>query len=489
MAPPVTPPDSGPRPIRHIAVVGGGISGLAAAHRLTELDPRVQITLLEAGGRLGGVLRTTQRDGFSLEASADNFITTVPWAIDLCRRLGLADQLVGTNDAYRQAFVIHKGRLRKIPEGFLIMAPSRIGPILATPILSPLGKLRLAAEYFVKAKRDEQADESLASFVTRRLGREVYERLVQPLVGGIYTADPEKLSVRATMPRFLEMEREHGGLIRAVRKQAAASRGPNGSNSDRESGGVRYSMFMTVRGGLSSLVETIAARLPEGSIRCGAAVRQIARRGEGGWSIHLASQERPLDVDALILAIPSHHAARLLSGIDSRLTTELEEIEHAPCAIVSLGYRRDQIGHRLDGFGFVVPLVEKRKILSGSFSSVKYEGRAPQGHELIRVFIGGACQSELVDLPEQELLEIAKRELADLLSIRGEPVLRAIDRWKQVMPQYHVGHCEKVDRIDARVADLLGLEIAGNAYRGVGMPHCIHAGELAAERVMAIWKE
>ena len=217
---------------KRVAVVGGGISGLSAAHRLHELAPELQVLLFEAAPRLGGVLETVRQDGFLIERGADNFITNVPWGIDLCRRLGLADQLLQTNHQHRHAFVVHRGRLRRIPEGFVIMAPSRIWPVVTTPILSPWGKLRMAWEYFVP-KRQEEGDESLAAFVTRRFGRETYERLVQPLIGGIYTGDPEKLSVRATMPRFQDMERDHGSLIRAVWKQAAKQRSQMQGGSGR----------------------------------------------------------------------------------------------------------------------------------------------------------------------------------------------------------------------------------------------------------------
>ena len=465
-------------------MIGGGITGLAAAHRLVELEPALDVMLFEAGSRLGGVLETVKSNGFSLERSADNFITNVPWAVDLCRRIGFEDQLVRTNDTHRQAFVVRKGRLHKIPEGFLIMAPSRIWPVLTTPILSWRAKLRLAWEYFVpRCKSDD--DESLASFAIRRLGRETYERLVQPLVGGIYTADPEKLSVKATMPRFLDMEREHGGLIRGAWKQAAARRSQDGSSS-----GARYSMFMTPRDGLTSLVDALAARLPEDAVRLNSPVEQLNQKVDGGWTLLIGGDTACcVDVDALILTTPAHRSARLLADIDSDLAAQLDRIPHTPVAIVSLGYQREQIGHPLDGFGFVVPHVENRKILSGSFSSVKYPGRAPDGCELIRVFIGGACQPELAELPDDQLRDIATSELRELLDIEGGPIFDHISRWPPIMPQYCLGHCELVEQIESRTTDLKGLHLAGNAYHGVGMPNCIHSGEQAAERIVSERRE
>ena len=465
---------------RHVAVIGGGITGLAAAHRLLELDPSIRVTLLEASSRLGGVLETVQRDGFTVEQSADNFITNVPWAIDLCRRLGLTDQLQPTSDRHRRAFVVFRGRLEPIPEGFLIMAPSRVGPVLRTPILSPLGKLRLLGELFVPARKNV-GDESLASFVSRRLGRETYQRLVQPLVGGIYTADPEKLSVEATMPRFVEMERTHGSLIRAAWQQAKAR------DKTQNGAGARYSMFMALRGGMSSLVDALAARLPSDSVLLNASVSKIKQEPAGGWSLHVAgdSLER-LAVDAVIVATPAHQAARLLSELDGDLARHLRQIQYASCAVVSLGYRRKQIGHPLDGFGFVTPSIERRQILSGSFSSVKYPGRAPDGCELLRVFIGGACQPELVDLPDDRLLETAKQEIASLLSVTGDVLFQDIRRWRSTMPQYHVGHVRLVAKLQAQAERFPGLKLAGNAYSGVGVPHCIHSGEQAAEAIVTI---
>jgi oxygen-dependent protoporphyrinogen oxidase len=463
---------------QRVAVIGGGITGLAAANRLLELDPAIEVTVLEAGSRLGGVLETVRRDGFMVEQSADNFITNVPWATDLCRRIGLADQLQPTSDRHRRAFVVCRGRLEPIPEGFLIMAPSRLGPVLRTPILSPLGKLRLFGELFVPARKDAD-DESLASFVSRRLGRETYQRLVQPLVGGIYTADPEQLSVEATMPRFLEMERAHGSLIRAAWRQARAR------DKKQTGGGARYSMFVALRDGMSNLIDVLAARLPSDSVLLNTRVNTITQEPTGGWSLHVAggSFER-LAVNAVIVATPARQTAELLAKLNGEAARHLQQIQYASCAVVSLGYRRKQIGHPLDGFGFVTPAIERRQILSGSFSSVKYPGRAPAGCELLRVFIGGACQPDLVDLPDDRLFEIAQQEIASLLTVSGDTIFQDIRRWPSTMPQYHLGHVQLVARIRALVAQFPGLELAGNAYAGVGVPHCIHSGEQAAEAIV-----
>jgi protoporphyrinogen/coproporphyrinogen III oxidase len=484
---------SGTSPPRRITVIGGGIAGLAAAHRLIELDPAIELTLFEASDRLGGSLWTERRDEFLVEQGADSFITTVPWGVDLCRRVGLSDELIGTNPRGRKAFVVRRGRLIPIPDGFMLMAPSRIWPVMTTPILSPLGKLRLACEYFVP-RRDKGDDESLASFARRRLGRETFERLVQPLVAGIYTADPEKLSLVATLPRFQEMERQHGGLIRGALRQQALNKASPSTNGPTS--GARYELFVTPRDGLSSITAAIAARLPSSAVRLNAPVQSLIR-SDSRWRLRVGQHsptERDstqavrnsadLEFDAVIIAVPAPIAARLLVDIDRELAGELAAIEYAGVVVASMAFERRQVRHPLDGFGFVVPAIERRKILSASFSSEKFAGRAPKDKVVIRTFVGGACQRELVDLNDADLERLVAEELADLLGITGRPLWTMIARWSQSMPQYHLGHLEHVAQIEASIDSLPDLAFAGNAYRGVGIPHVIHSGEQAAERIL-----
>ncbi|MHB0957499.1 MAG: protoporphyrinogen oxidase [Pirellulaceae bacterium] len=464
---------------RRVAVIGGGISGLATAHRLVELDPSLSITLFEQSHRMGGVLETKRHDGFLLEWGADNFITNVPWAVDLCRRIGFEDQLVETDEQHRGAFVVRSGKLRRIPQGFIIMAPSRVWPVVSTPILSPWGKLRMAAEFFIRPRKDD-ADESLAEFVIRRFGQETYDRLVQPLIGGIYTGDPYKLSLQSTMPRFREMEKGHGSLIRAVMSQAARQ-----SKADRNSSGGRYSMFVAPRDGISSLIQALVDRLPSQTIQLNAGIRRLERvDGVGSWLLHTSdTSQPPQPFDAVVIATQAQAAAELVRPIERDLAEELSQIHHSGCCIVSLAYRRPQVAHPMDGFGFVVPAVERRKVISGSFSSVKYPGRAPEGHVLIRVFIGGALQEELLGLPDEQLVDIARSELGELLGVRGEPLFHRIARLPASMPQYYVGHRQRVAAIRQRAAAAGGLFLTGNAYQGVGIPFCIYGAEKVAERV------
>ena len=453
-----------------IAIIGGGISGLAAAHRLTEIIPYAKLSVFEASGRLGGVLETIERDGFLIERSADNFLTAPPAAIELCRRLGLENELVRTDESRRRAFVVRDGRLVPIPEGFYLMSPRKLLPILRSPLLSLSGKLRLLAEPFI-LRGTATDDESVASFARRRLGNEVFERFVQPLVAGIYTADPEKLSMAATMPQFVEFERTRGSLLAATLKAAA----------DKSTSGARYGMFLAPRRGLQSLVTTIAERLPRETVRLNHPVDRVEKVGRT-WCFGGAKGS---EHDAVIIALPAPVAGTLVGRSHPALSEELRAIEYASCAVVSLGFRRSQMGRPLDGFGFVVPQVERRRIIAGSFASLKYLGRAPEEHVLVRVFIGGALQPELLNLPDAELQKIALEELGELLQVTGAPLVADVVRWPRSMPQYHVGHLARVGRIEQLLTATPTLALAGNAYRGVGIPQCIASGEAAAERVAA----
>lgn len=461
-----------------VVVVGGGISGLAAAHRLIEIAPGTSVRVLEAGERPGGVLRTVRRDGFLIDESADSFLTAAPGALDLCRRLGIEDQLIPTDPNHRRAFVASRGKLAPIPDGLMIMSPSRLLPLATTPILGPLGKLRMVMEPFVG--RGPEGDESLEAFAVRRFGRQAFERLIQPLLGGMYTGDPAKLSLLATMPRFREVERTRGSLIRAAladrRKRRSAGVGS----------GARYGLFVGLREGMASLVDALTDKLPPGAVRCGAKVKKLSRTPDGRWRLELAGPRgESIEADGVAVATPARAAGRLVAGVDGELAARLERIGSTSCAVVSLAYRREQVAHRLDGFGFVVPRVERMRVLSGSFSSIKFSGRAAEGCVLFRAFLGGVFQPELLGLADEELAATASGELSKLLGIQGEPVFSHLSRWVDVMPQYEVGHLDLVAEIEDRVARVPGLELAGNAYRGVGVPQCVHAGERAAERLAA----
>jgi oxygen-dependent protoporphyrinogen oxidase len=475
-----------------IAIVGGGISGLAAAHRLHELLPHAELSLFEASGRLGGVLDTVEHDGFLIERSADNFLASPSSAVDLCRQLGLENELIPTQESRRRALVVRDGRLIPIPEAFYLMSPRKLRPILRTSLLSLAGKLRLLAEPLVPrgpaAISQPPSDESVASFVTRRLGREVFERLVQPLVAGIYTADPTKLSMAATMPQFLQYERTYSSLLRGT---LACSRHEPESSAENAATGARYNLFLAPAQGMQSIVRAIANHLPPDCVQlCTSAISVFNHVGK--WIVDLNPQSEirnpKLPFDALILAIPAYAASGLLSSVEPSLSAELSAIEYAGCAVVSLGYHRNQIGVALDGFGFVVPAIESRRIIAASFSNMKFPGRAPTDDVLIRVFIGGAMQPELLELPNTELRRVALDELGELLRISGMPRVTDIARWPHSMPQYHVGHLDRVARIESLAARHSTLALIGNAYHGVGIPQCVAGAQSAADRIAAIFR-
>lgn len=462
---------------RRFAVIGGGITGLAAAHRMHELDPDADVVLLEARERLGGVLQTIQKEGCLMEAAADGFLTQPSAAVDLCRRLGLQDELIGTEPSGRRAYVVRRGRLQPIPDGFLVMAPTKLWPVLTTPILSVCGKLRMGLEYFLKARSDD-ADESLANFVCRRFGREVFERLVQPLLGGIYATDCEQLSLDATMPRFRQMEREHGSLIRAALRR-------KDNSSSQSTGGARYGQFMSLRHGMGSLIEALCRHLPEESIWTRAPVLSLASLPKNRWELEIGGNHSTrLKVDGVVIAAPARRAERLIQDVDQPLARVVGRIQHNSCAVVSLAYRREDIAHPLAGFGFVVPLSERRLILSGSFASIKYAGRAPDGTLLLRVFIGGGCHVGLLQLSDSDLWQLAHHESASLLGIRGMPTATHVARHTHAMPEYQVGHLQHVEELQRHLERHPTLALAGNSYQGVGVPHCIESGESAAERLL-----
>jgi len=479
----VSEPSTSSEPLR-LAVLGGGISGLTAAYRLTQLLPQAQIELFEASERLGGVLQTRREEGLLIELGADSFIDKLPAAVELCRELGLGDQIIPTNEQPRRALIAHAGRLHRVPEGFVQMRPEKYGPMLRTQLLSWRGKLRLLAERWISSPADlerENFDESVASFATRRLGREVFERMVQPLLAGVYTADPYQLSVAATMPTALEAEREYGSLSRAMlatRKQASAEQ--DFAEKASKDSGARYGSFVTLRGGLGQLIETLTDRLSDINVRLNHPITAVTRTPDHHWSVSPAKEA----FDGVIVALPAPRAGQLLTTADAELSTLLESIPYASSAVACLVYQRDQISDPLDGFGLVVPTVERRQIIAASFSSIKFPGRAPIDQVLIRVFVGGALQPELLDLPDAEIIGLAQRELSDLLGIRGEPLHMDLVRWQQKMPQYHVGHVQLVDRIESLAAQHQGLELAGNAYRGVGIPQCVQSGDSAARRLV-----
>lgn len=469
-------------PVGHVVVVGAGLAGLSAAEAIASRTggaggpPR--LTVVDPASRPGGLLGTVHRDGWLVERSADSFLASRPEAVDLVGRIGLSPSLVGVNERMRRALVWHAGRAVPVPRGFRLMAPGSLRGVLTTPLLPPWARLRVLLERFVPRGHGE--DESLEHFAVRRLGREAFERLVQPLASGIWTADPTRLSMAAACPDFLAMEREHGSLWAGERARLRSTVGGTAA-------GARYGQFLTLSEGMESLPMRLADVLRGRGVRfLTAAARELSRGAGGGWQVAITetgSGETALHADAVVVATPAPMAARLVGGFDQVLAADLAAIEYAGSAIVSLGFARHAVRHPLDAAGLVVPRTARRPVLAASFSSSKFPGRAPEGCVLIRVFVGGALDPAAMELDDAALVMRVRDEMARMFGATGTPSLVQVDRWPASMPQYHVGHVDRVSRIEAAVARHPGLALAGAAYRGVGIPQVIASGRAAADRV------
>ena len=454
-------------------VIGGGITGLAACYRLqreaAQRNIPLDVTLLEATGRVGGVIQTEHRDGFLIEHGPDAFISTKPAAKVLCEELGITDQFIGTNPKVRRSFVIRKGTLHPVPEGFYMMAPGSLMPFLKTPLFSWHGKLRMALDLFIP-RRERDTDEAVAHFVRRRLGTEAFTRMAQPMIGGIYTSDAENLSLKATFPRFLEMEKTHGSIIKALRAQKKQT-----AETSRDTSGPRYSLFLSFKSGMQTLIDTLAETLLK-NIKLNTRVEHIQQDVDGNrWHITLTTGET-LNSELLCIALPAAQTSALVRNLSNSLATKLNTIPYASSATVNLAFRRTDVTHPLDGMGFVVPATENLSVIGCSFSSVKFENRAPEEHILLRAFVGEPTSKNA----EADLIQLCQADLMPLLGIENTPLFATISKHTQAMAQYQVGHQDVVGDIERLASELQGLALAGNGYHGIGIPDCIRSGETAA---------
>lgn len=441
-----------------VAVLGGGVSGLAAAHRLTEAG--VRFALFESESRPGGPVRSEVVDGVLLEGGPDQFVTAKPSGVDLCRRLGLETEIVRPPGAPLQ--VVHRGRPTSLPEGFGLVGPARAGKLIRSPLFSWAGMLRVLREPLV-GPRTGDGDESVERFVTRRFGGELYRRIVEPVVGGIYTADASSLSAELALPRLVELERRHGRISPALRKAVASRRSPG---------------FAALAGGMQTLVDRLTARLPAESLFLRAPVARIVREAEG-WTVVTGGGGR-CSARAVVLALPAPAAARVLGDLDRRLSRRLGSLGYASCAVVNLRYPKTALSRKLDGHGFFVPESAGLSILACSYVDRKFPERAPHDQALFRVFVGGIRRPELLDWDDEGLAELAHRSLVGLLGIEGRPTLRRVCRHVAAMPQYPVGYSAVRQQIGRRLARHEGLFLCGTADGAFGMPEAIASGEGAA---------
>jgi oxygen-dependent protoporphyrinogen oxidase len=447
-----------------IAVVGGGISGLAAAHHAREIASaeslEAKVTVFERSPRVGGCIETRRDDGFVLELGSDSLATEKVAATQLAARLGL--ELQPIDEAFRGTCVVRDGRLVRMPDEFRLFAPTSLRALMTSGLFTPGGMLRAALEPLVPPRKDT-ADESLASFVTRRFGREVLDRLAQPLLGGIYSGDPAKLSLQATMPQLAQIEQKYGSLVRGMR--ALTKSAPSGPR------------LVSIRGGLGALTDALVARL-HADIRTNVAVTELRRSGKG-WDLSL-SDGTHVAADAVICALPAYAAAELLHPLEPELARKLAAIEYHSIATVTTVFDAREVPELPVSTGFVVPAIERRPMMAATFSSRKYAGRTLPGFEVLRAFIGGGAAESLVSADDETLTRIVANEFREILGLEALPKFVVVRRWLRAMPEYAVGHRARIDDIERLADSLANFALAGSAYRGVGIADCIRGGEAAA---------
>jgi protoporphyrinogen/coproporphyrinogen III oxidase len=522
----------GRRPLR-VVVVGGGMAGLGAARTLEDAraaDAAIDWHLYETDGRLGGKVHTVRRDGFVVEGGPDSAIIEKPWPIAMARTLGIADRLLDSNESIRKSYVYARGGLHELPEGIILMVPTRIVPFAMSGLMSWPGKVRMGMDLLLPrggaakaaaATADPTADETLGRFVRRRLGREALERIAEPIVAGIHAGDPEQMSVRATFPMFLDMERDHRSLIlgmlkrRKARQQAAAARGSGGGQ--RPAGGAGgtgagaqgaggsggtapggsaapgpRAYFYSFKGGLQDLSDAMVTSMPAERLHSGVGVTSMAPcgagcgtsgAGSGAYALQLSDGSRVV-ADAVVLATPAWASGDLLRTVAPLPAADLSSIDYVSTATCSVAFRRDSLSQDPTGFGFVVPRAERRPVMATTYSSNKFPGRAPEGHVLLRSFLGRAGLEAAAQLDDDEMVKVVRAELREILGISAEPEFAEIFRWPRGMVQYRVGHVDLVARIEEGVARVPGIELAGGAYHGIGIGDCLREGAAAAERAL-----
>jgi protoporphyrinogen/coproporphyrinogen III oxidase len=462
--------------MKRIAIIGGGISGLSAAYTLEEKRQSgtpVEYVLFESSPRLGGVLVTDHVDGCIIEAGPDSFLTEKPWAADLCRKVGLGDQLIGSNDSDRKTYILTKGKLVELPDGLMFMVPTKIIPTVLSPLFSVRTKLRMAAEWFHPPHKATE-DETVAQMVERHYGSEMVDLLADPLLSGVYGGEASQLSVRAVLPRFADMEAKHGSLGRAMlsarMKLAAATKAP------------ARPLFSSLKDGMQQMVDAVVACLNASSLKTSVPVQSVIRQ-DNGWTVSAGYETDHFD--ALIMAIPTQAAAAVVQAADKDLSRDLGGIQYSSSVTVTLGYDEKVRASLPPGFGFLIPRSEGHRMLAATFVHNKFPHRAPENRAIVRCFLGGARDEQILQVSEPGILEIVRSELREIIGLNAEPLFARVYKWKSAMAQYSVGHLERLQRIELLRQKLPGLALAGNGYNGIGVPDCVRSGAEAAGKVLA----
>ena len=462
---------------KRIAIIGGGISGLSAAYALEERRMRgvpVEYVLFEASQRLGGVLLSDGVQGCLVEAGPDSFLTEKPWAIELCKKLDLGDQLIGSNDSQRKTYILVKGKLVAMPDGLMFMVPTKILPTMFSPLFSLRTKIRMAAEWFHSPHKVSE-DETVAELVQRHYGPEMVDRLADPLLSGVYGGEASQLSVRAVLSRFSDMEAKHGSLGRAMlaarKKMGAASKSPP-------------ALFTSLKEGMQQMVDALVARLDAKALHTSSPVQCVTAENSG-WTVSAGYQSDHFD--AVILATPAPAAATLLHLTQQELASELAAIRYSSSVTITLGYDENVRRSLPPGFGFLVPRTEGRRMLAATFVHNKFPHRAPEDRALIRCFLGGARDEQILGSKESEIVRIVRDELKEIIGIAAEPLFARVYKWRSAMAQYEVGHLARLQRIQTLCENLPGLVLAGNAFTGIGVPDCVRSGTQAADRLSSVF--
>lgn len=472
--------------MKQIAIIGGGISGLSTAYYLNKFlkDKKIeaQIYIFEKETNLGGSITTLNKNGFIIEGGPDCFISEKPWALKLCKELGIGTEVVGTNEENKKTFILVKKKLIEMPEGLMLMIPTKIKPFIKTPLISLAGKIRMGMDLFIPAKKDG-ADESLGSFVRRRLGQEALDKIAEPLVAGIHAGNPEKMSIKNTFPRFLEMEQKYGSLIKGMLARMNEAQKFTIKN---QTGEPKLTLFMTLKEGLAELIDTLKINLLNNTkimIKNNAlSINKITNGNKISYEIK-TDVFTLKDIDTVILTTPAYAASELVKNFDNELSSILSNFPYVSAATVSVGFKRKDIKHPLQGFGFVVPKTEKRKIMATTWTSSKFSHRCGKDYVLLRGFLGGAANEKMAELEEKELVETVLSEWNSIMGISAEPVIQKAYRWIKGMPQYVIGHENTVEKIEKLASHHPGLIINGNYLRGVGIADCIHNSEITAQKI------
>jgi oxygen-dependent protoporphyrinogen oxidase len=462
--------------MKRIAIIGGGISGLTAAYTIDEKrrsGTPVEYVLFESSPRLGGVLVTDHVDGCLVEAGPDSFLTEKPWAADLCGKIGLGDQLIGSNDSERKTYIVAKGKLVVMPDGLMFMVPTKIMPTVMSPLFSWRTKIRMAAEWFHPPRKASE-DETVADMVKRHYGSEMVELLADPLLSGVYGGEASGLSVRAVLPRFADMESKHGSLGRAMlsarKKMAGAAKAPP------------RPLFSSLKEGMQQMVDALVARLDAASLRTSSPVQSLIPQDDG-WTVAAGYQSDHFD--AVIIAAPAHAAAAVLQSADENLARELASINYSSSVTLTLGYDEKVRRSLPPGFGFLVPRSAGHRMLAATFVHNKFPHRAPENRAIVRCFLGGARDEAILGSTEDQILAIARADLRQIIGLTAEPIFTRVYKWKSAMAQYSVGHLERLQRIEALRLKIPGLALAGNGFNGIGVPDCVRSGTEAATKVLS----